>query len=129
MLKRNMVLFGLLVVGAFLMLAQLGTPPKPIDSLLAVGASPALAQGDTTPEAPNVKTGYVDVNGLHMYYEMHGSGGTPLIILHGAYMNFSLMGEIVLRLAETRQVIGVDLQAHGRTNDVEGRPLTFEQMA
>jgi pimeloyl-ACP methyl ester carboxylesterase len=64
-----------------------------------------------------------------MYYEMLGSGGTPLIMLHGGYMNFSLMGEIVPLLAETRQVIGPDLQAHGRTNDVEGRPLTYEQMA
>jgi pimeloyl-ACP methyl ester carboxylesterase len=83
------------------------------------------AQDVTAPQ-----TGYADVNGLHMYYEIHGTNtGTPLVILHGAYMSIDTMGAILPRLAETRQVIAVELQAHGRTNDVADRPLSYEQMA
>src|SRR3954467_4959966 len=70
---------------------------------------------------------YAEVNGLEMYYEIHGSG-EPLILLHGAYMTIDTMGEIVPALAETRRVIAVEQQGHGRTADVD-RPLTYEQMA
>jgi len=52
----------------------------------------------------------------------------PLVVLHGAYMTIGMMGEVVPGLAETRQVIAVELQGHGRTADVD-RPLTYEQMA
>src|SRR5947207_9707307 len=62
-----------------------------------------------------------------MYYEIHGRG-RPLILLHGAYMTIELMGPIVPRLAETRQVIAVELQGHGRTADAD-RPITYEGMA
>jgi pimeloyl-ACP methyl ester carboxylesterase len=74
-----------------------------------------------------VKTGYAPVNGLSMYYELHGEG-PPLLLLHGAYMTIDLMGQIVAGLAESRQVIAVELQGHGRTADID-RPLTYEQMA
>ena len=70
---------------------------------------------------------YAEVNGLEMYYEIHGAG-RPLVVLHGAYMTIDSMGPILPSLAETRQVIGVELQAHGRTADID-RPLTYEQMA
>jgi pimeloyl-ACP methyl ester carboxylesterase len=70
---------------------------------------------------------YASVNGLEMYYEIHGTG-QPLVVLHGAYMTIESMGEIVSSLAETRQVIAVELQGHGRTADVD-RPLAYEQMA
>ncbi len=77
---------------------------------------------DADPQA-----GYAPVNGLEMYYEVHGTG-QPLVVLHGAYMTIGTMGEIVPGLAETRRVIAVELQGHGRTADVD-RPLTYEQMA
>src|SRR3712207_5952640 len=70
---------------------------------------------------------YAEVNGLNMYYEIHGTG-EPLVVLHGAYMTIDAMGEVVPSLAETRQVIAVELQGHGRTADID-RPLTYEQMA
>lgn len=38
------------------------------------------------------------------------------------------MREVVPSLAQARRVIAVELQAHGRTADVD-RPLTYEQMA
>jgi pimeloyl-ACP methyl ester carboxylesterase len=77
---------------------------------------------DADPQA-----GYAPVNGLEMYYEIHGSD-RPLVVLHGAYMTIGTMGEVVPGLAETRRVIAVELQGHGRTADVD-RPLTYEQMA
>jgi pimeloyl-ACP methyl ester carboxylesterase len=73
------------------------------------------------------QTGYAPVNGLEMYHEIRGSG-RPLVVLHGAYMTIDSMGEIVPELAETRQVIAVELQAHGRTADID-RPLSYEFMA
>jgi pimeloyl-ACP methyl ester carboxylesterase len=73
------------------------------------------------------QTGYAPVNGLSMYYEIHGDG-RPLLILHGAYMTIELMGPILPRLAESRQVIAVEQQGHGRTADTD-RPITYEQMA
>ncbi len=73
------------------------------------------------------KGNYAEVNGLEMYYEIHGTG-QPLVVLHGAYMTIDAMGEIVPAIAETRQVIAVELQGHGRTADID-RPLSYEQMA
>src|ERR687885_1204665 len=70
---------------------------------------------------------YAEVNGLNMYYEIHGTG-QPLVLLHGAYMTIDAMGEVVPELAGTRQVIAVELQGHGRTADVD-RPLSYERMA
>ena len=94
-------------------------------------ASRAGAQSaDATPgasEAP-VETGYAPVNGLQMYYEIHGSGGVPLVILHGAFGTVDMFGPLVPPLAEKRQVITVEMQGHGRTADID-RPLTFEQLA
>jgi pimeloyl-ACP methyl ester carboxylesterase len=75
----------------------------------------------------DVQTGYAPIGDLRMYYEVHGSG-RPLILLHGAYMTIDLMGPILPRLAETRQVVAVEQQGHGRTADVD-RPITYEQMA
>ena len=75
----------------------------------------------------SARTGYAPVNGLNMYYEIHGTG-RPLVVLHGAYMTIELMGELVPQLARSRQVIAVELQGHGHTGDVD-RPLTYEQMA
>ena len=73
------------------------------------------------------KGGYAEVNGLNMYYEIHGTG-RPLVLLHGAYMTIDAMGEVLPQLARSRQVIAVELQGHGRTADID-RPLGYEQMA
>lgn len=70
---------------------------------------------------------YASVNGLNLYYEVHGDG-QPLILLHGGLGAVEMFGEVLSLLAEGRRVIGVDLQAHGRTADVD-RPITFEAMA
>ena len=74
------------------------------------------------------KSGYVSVNGLEMYYEIHGKG-QPLVLLHGAFSAIgSSFGNMIPGLAKRRQVVGFDLQGHGRTADID-RPLTVEGMA
>ena len=70
------------------------------------------------------ETGFAAVNGLQMYYEIHGSGGVPLLLLHGGLFNIDLQfGQVLPGLAQGRQVVAADFQAHGRTNDVD-RPLS-----
>jgi hypothetical protein len=67
---------------------------------------------DTPPTNGGPEAGYAPVNGLHMYYEIHGSGGVPLLLLHGGLFNIDLQfGEVLPALAKTRQVIAVDFQA------------------
>jgi pimeloyl-ACP methyl ester carboxylesterase len=70
---------------------------------------------------------YAEVNGLKMYYEVHGTG-SPLLVLHGAFMTIGAMEAFVSALAGARQIIAVELQGHGHTADVD-RPLSYEQMA
>jgi pimeloyl-ACP methyl ester carboxylesterase len=71
--------------------------------------------------------GYAPVNGLKMYYEIHG-GGEPLLLLHGGVAASEVFDPLVPALAAGRRVITVDLQGHGRTRDV-ARPLRYEAMA
>lgn len=71
---------------------------------------------------------YAEVNGLKLYYEIHGSG-SPLVLLHGGGSTIdSNYGRILAQLALTHKVIAVELQAHGHTPDRD-RPLSFEQDA
>jgi pimeloyl-ACP methyl ester carboxylesterase len=74
----------------------------------------------------NQRGSYARVNGLELYYELHGSG-QPLVLLPGGFMTIEAMGELVPQLATARRVIGVELQGHGHTADIE-RPLCFELM-
>jgi pimeloyl-ACP methyl ester carboxylesterase len=71
---------------------------------------------------------YAAINGLKMYYEIHGQG-SPLVLLHGGGSTIkSTFGHILPELAKTHHVIAVELQAHGHTLDID-RPLSFEQDA
>lgn len=76
---------------------------------------------------PNTKSGFAPVNGLQMYYEIHGDG-EPLILLHGGIQASEAFGPNLPALAKSRQVIAVHLQGHGHTKDID-RPLRFESMA
>jgi pimeloyl-ACP methyl ester carboxylesterase len=74
------------------------------------------------------RTGYAPVNGLDMYYEVHGAGA-PLVLVHGALSGIGTsFGAVLPMLAKDHQVIAVELQAHGRTADID-RPLTVPQLA
>jgi len=70
---------------------------------------------------------YAEINGLHLYYETHGTG-RPLVLLHGGLASSEMFGPIIPILAANHQVIAPDLQGHGRTADID-RPLDIELMA
>ncbi len=83
------------------------------------------AFGQTGAASP--KGAYAQVNGLKLYYEIHGDG-SPLILLHGGVVGIETFGGNLQALAKNRKVIAVELQGHARTPDIN-RPLTFEGMA
>jgi pimeloyl-ACP methyl ester carboxylesterase len=70
---------------------------------------------------------YASINGINLYYEIHGTG-KPLIMLHGGFGTFEMFSALSPTLAQHHQVIGVDLYGHGRTA-LTDRPLRLEQMA
>jgi pimeloyl-ACP methyl ester carboxylesterase len=91
--------------------------------LALVGATIAAA-----PSFAQETAGYAPINGIEMYYEIHGTG-EPLVLLHGAYMSIPAnWAGLIPGLSETHQVIAVELQGHGRTSDAD-RPITYEGMA
>jgi pimeloyl-ACP methyl ester carboxylesterase len=74
-----------------------------------------VTQLDSTPRT----SGYADVNGLHLYYEVHGDG-SPLVLLHGGMLTIDLnFAGLIPTLAARHTVIGVELQGHGRTADID----------
>src|SRR5262245_1138036 len=77
----------------------------------------------------NFQKGYVSVHGLEMYYETYGDSGQPLVLVHGAFSAIGTsFGGLLPELAKTRKVIGLELQAHGHTADID-RPLSLEGMS
>ena len=72
------------------------------------------------------QSGYAPVNGMQLYYEIHGAG-EPLILLHGGFGLTGMFEPIMPQLSANRQVIAVDLQGNGRTADID-RPLSLEAM-
>jgi pimeloyl-ACP methyl ester carboxylesterase len=74
-------------------------------------------------------SGYAPINGLNIYYEIHGEGKMPLVLIHGGGSTIeTTFGQLLPLLAPKTKVIAVELQAHGRTNDRDA-PETFEQDA
>ena len=69
---------------------------------------------------------YADVNGIRLFYAIHGTG-KPLILLHGGLGSGEMFGPVLPALAESHQVIAVDLQGHGRTADID-RPIDVQLM-
>ncbi|MCW2647152.1 MAG: Hydrolase [Pseudonocardiales bacterium] len=82
---------------------------------------------ETEAHAPS-QSGYADVNGLHMYYEIHGEG-SPLVVLHGGMLTIELsFAPVIPTLSARHQIIGVEMQGHGRTGDID-RPITPAALA
>ena len=95
--------------------------------LLMVSTQSIIAQ-TTNMEKAN-STGYAPVNGIKMYYEIYGDGKIPLVLIHGGGSTIeSSFGNMIPLLSDYGKLIGVELQAHGRTSDRNG-PETFEQDA
>ena len=105
-----------------------------LTSLLVMGCEPKTEQSsndmkaDSTTTTPTFESGYSDVNGIKMYYEIHGSG-KPLVLIHGGGSTLETsFGRIIPPLSKDRKVIALELQAHGRTGD-RPTPISFEQDA
>lgn len=90
------------------------------------GARPSPGPDDAQSHGARVDS--VSVSGFEMYFESWGAG-RPLVLLHGAISTIEpSFGAVIPRVAQTRRLIAVEQQAHGRTADSE-RPLTYSQMA
>ncbi|WP_183576426.1 alpha/beta fold hydrolase [Mucilaginibacter sp. X5P1] len=77
----------------------------------------------------NSKAGYAPVNGLNMYYEIHGNGDIPLVLVHGGGSTIeTTFGNLLPIFSTYNKVIAVELQAHGRTSDRDA-PESFMQDA
>lgn len=73
--------------------------------------------------------GYAKVNGIRMYYEIHGRGEMPLVLIHGGGSTIeTTFGTILPLLSRYGKIIAVELQAHGRTSDRDSA-VSFEQDA
>ena len=121
---------------------SLGARVAALASTLKAAIAPPAARDDADPIAPMApiaargngaptRTGYAWVNGLRMYYEVHGEGGiSPLLLLHGSSSTIGTnFGRILPLLKATHeQVIALEFQAHGHTRDVD-RAFSFEQDA
>jgi pimeloyl-ACP methyl ester carboxylesterase len=81
---------------------------------------------ETAATSTPVRNGYVPVNGVNYYYEVHGEG-EPLLLLHGGLGSIDMFGPAIPILAQNRQVIGVDLHGHGRTA-LGGRKISLIDM-
>ena len=97
-------------------------------------ASDSARDSEATPVSKDRKSDskgeYAAINGLRLYYEIHGTGGPPLVLLHGGGSTLdTTFGRVLPLLANSRRVIAFDQQGHGRTADIPDRPFTFEQSA
>jgi pimeloyl-ACP methyl ester carboxylesterase len=94
---------------------------KPTAFILTVWVSATVSAQETT-------RGYAPVNGLEMYYEIHGKGD-PVVLLHGSFMTITNnWTDMIARLSTSRQVIAVEMQGHGRTADID-RDFSYEGLA
>ena len=108
-----------------------------LTAAIIVSCQPPTKEGTTTsstkdstvtPSLKPAETGYAEVNGLKMYYEIYGAG-KPIVLLHGSFMTIPLnWSEIIPLLAKDRKVIVAEMQGHGRTRDI-ARQLSYEAMA
>jgi pimeloyl-ACP methyl ester carboxylesterase len=116
-----MAKLGLAVMGSLAMAVLAASCDKGRKELL-------VTQNPAAPTTEAVEdTGYADVNGLHMYYEVHGSG-EPVILLHGAYMSAAAMRPVWDVLDRSRKVIVPEAQGHAHTADID-RAFSYQAMA
>lgn len=107
-------------------------------TVMIVSCQPGTKESQSVSNAPEdttnsqhvqpPETGYADVNGLKMYYEVHGEG-KPIVLLHGSYMTIPMNWSLIIPLlSKDRKVIVAEMQGHGRTRDIP-REFSYEGMA
>lgn len=88
----------------------------------------------STPEKKSlsniVERGHKPINGINMYYEVHGGGAkTPLVLLHGGGSTIDVtFSKVLPTFAQSRKVIAIEEQGHGRTSD-RNKPFRFDTSA
>jgi pimeloyl-ACP methyl ester carboxylesterase len=120
-----------LLAAAVIPLALAGCGPGPTNAAQGSHAAANEAAGRAAAHPTPSRTGYADVAGGRIHYQIHGdlkSGKTPLLVLHGSFMSGEAMGPIVAHFAADRPVIAIDARGHGRSGDLPG-PITHELMA
>ena len=96
--------------------------------VIALSSTSNYAQQKPAVSKTLKSSGYAPVNGLKMYYEIHGDG-KPLVLLHGSYMTIDLnFAQLIPELAKKRKVIALEMQGHGRTGDID-RPYSYTSLA
>lgn len=97
--------------------------------VLLVSTLATTSKAQNAKPMENFKTGYAPVNGINIYYEIHGEGTIPLVLLHGGGSTIDVTFTQILPIfSKHNRVIAVELQAHGRTGD-RNAPESFEQDA
>lgn len=113
------------------MYAKIVSSLKSILSIVLAVSASASAQNDPnlwgTVKQTKPTGKYADVNGIKLYYEIHGKG-KPLVLLHGGLGAIEMFGPNLPALAKGRKVVAVDLQGHGRTADID-RPFSHQSIA
>jgi pimeloyl-ACP methyl ester carboxylesterase len=90
------------------------------------GAASAPAKPSAAKASVATRSGRQKIDGIDYYYELHGAG-EPLLLLHGGLGSIEMLGPVLTKLAESRQVIAVDLQGLGRT-PLGSRPFRLESI-
>jgi pimeloyl-ACP methyl ester carboxylesterase len=114
MRTRNLVFAAILTTATLPAIAQ--TQPAPVAQPIAASTA-----------SPKPQSGYAAVNGLEVYYEIHGQG-KPMIVLHGGITATEQFAGNIREWARTRQVIALHAQGHGQTRDID-RPYRYEALA
>jgi pimeloyl-ACP methyl ester carboxylesterase len=97
-------------------------------SLLVLGATVGYAQQKPATPKTLKSSGYAPVNGLKMYYEVHGDG-SPIVLLHGSFMSIDLnFAQLIPELSKKHKVIALEMQGHGRTSDID-RDYSYTALA
>jgi pimeloyl-ACP methyl ester carboxylesterase len=138
-MRPALLAISLCGVAAPLHAAAVDLEPSPRANAAAAAAGHPASPGQNSAAKPverraaPARSGYADVNGLRMYYEVHGAsrdGVPPLVVLHGGGSTIQTsFGTLLPLLARTRKVIAFEQQGHGHTADVPDRPFSFAQSA
>ena len=92
-------------------------------------ATPSIAQtSGENPMSTPTTSDRVAVNGVELYYEIHGAG-TPLVMLHGGVNPSDMFGAPLAEMAKTHKVIAIHMRGHGFSTDQVDEPWSYEQMA
>jgi len=117
------IITGLRVVIVVATMASCNSQQKEKQETSAVSKDTVVSQN-----MKPIESGYADVNGLKMYFEVYGNG-KPIVLVHGSFMSIPLNWQhIIPMLAKDRKVIVAEMQGHGRTKDIS-REFSYEGMA